>query len=73
MRKNDPPSKTLPKTLKCGEKQIAGRPLMLPTIIPSPISQEDPTQATSSTMVIICSCNYVSYKKLKLPWNLHKY
>ena len=71
-KKKYPPSKTMPKTLKCGAKQIAGRLLMLPTIIPSPISQEAPTQATSSTMVIASSCNCVSYKKLKLAWNLHQ-
>ena len=37
--KNYPPSKALPKTLKCGAKQIVGRLLMLPTIIPSRIAQ----------------------------------
>jgi len=72
-KKNYPPSKTLDNNLKCGVKQIVGRLLMLPTIIPSPISQEAPTQATSSTMVIVSSYNCVSYKKLKLPWNIHQY
>jgi len=64
--------KILPKTLKCGSKQIAGKLLMLPTIIPSPISKEAPTQATSSTMVIISSCIFLSYRKLKLSWNFHQ-
>ena len=63
IKKKYPPSKTMPKTLKCGAKQIAGRLLMLPTIILSLISQEAPNQDTSSTMVITSSCNCVSYKK----------
>ena len=71
-KKKYPPSKTMRKTLKCGAKQIVGRLLMLPTIIRSLISQEAPNQATS-IMVIASSCNCVSYKKLKLPSNLHQF
>lgn len=72
IKKNYRPSKTLPKKLKCGAKQIVGRLLMLPKIIPSPISQEAPTQATSSTMVKVSSYKCVSCKKLKFPWTLHQ-
>lgn len=73
LKKKYPPSKTMPKTLKCGAKQIASRLLMVPTIIRSLILEEAPNQATSSTMVIASSCNYESYKKLKLPLNLHQF